>query len=263
MKVQVLVATTNQQDYSLLSRLNIQSDAVIINQVDHYEYKILDYNGHCVEWFCVNEKGVSKSRNMALSKANGDICLLVDDDEQLRTGYSNMISNAFASFPDADVIAFNLASIGGISKRYCNSSNKKLNRFNSMRYGAARIAFRRQKVMKEHIEFATLFGPGSLFSCGEDSLFISDCLKKRLRMYACTEVIADIEDQTGTSSWFSGFNKKYFVDKGAVYAAMTGCCPIAYCIYFAQRHKKDYSNDSSFKQAMRWMREGITMYREL
>ncbi|WP_134703811.1 glycosyltransferase [Ammoniphilus sp. YIM 78166] len=264
MKVQILVSTMNQKDYSLLDKLNIQSDAVIVNQDDHYAYDVFDYNGYRVEWICVNERGLSRSRNLALSKASGDICILVDDDEQLRTGYPDIIRNAFSFYPDAAIIAFNIASIGNKSNRYHNKKNKRLHRFNSMRYGSARIAFRRQKIIKEQIGFPTLFGAGSsFFSSGEDSIFLSTCFNKRLRVYAWTEVIADIEDEDGTSSWFSGYNKKYFVDKGAVYAAMTKYFAIGYCLYFAFRHKKKYSNTVSFQQAMQWMLEGIAVYRKL
>lgn len=263
MKVQILVATMNQTDYSLLDKLNIQTDAVIVNQHDHYSYQVLDYNGHRIEWICVNERGLSRSRNLALSKATGDICLLVDDDEQLRAGYPDIIRGAFSFYPNADIIAFNIDSIGNKSTRYYNKVNKKLHRYNAMRYGSARIAFRRQRVMKEQIGFATLFGAGSFFSSGEDSIFLSHCFNKRLRVYAWSEVIADIEDEEGTSSWFTGYNKKYFVDKGAVYAAMTKYFAVAYCLYFAIRHKNRYSNTASFKQVMQWMLEGITMYRKL
>lgn len=262
MKVQILVSTMNQKDYSLLEKLNIQSDAIIINQDNHYDYDVFDYKGYRIEWFCVNERGLSRSRNLALSKATGDICVLVDDDEQLRPGYPDIIKNAFSFYPKADIIAFNIASIGNKSNRYYNKRNKKLHRFNSMRYGSARIAFRRQKIVKEQIGFATLFGAGSYFSSGEDSIFLSDCFNSKLKVYACSEIIADIEDEEGTSSWFNGYNKKYFVDKGAVYAAMTKYFAIIYCLYFAVRHKKVYSNTVTFYQAMRWMIEGVLMYRK-
>ena len=263
MKVQILVSTMNQNDYSLLDKLNIQTDAVIVNQHNHYSYDIFDYNGHRVEWICVNERGLSRSRNLALSKATGDICVLVDDDEQLRTEYPEIIRRAFSFYPNADVIAFNIASIGNKSNRYYNKKNRRLHRYNSMRYGSARIVFRRQSVVKEQIGFAILFGAGSFFSSGEDSIFLSTCFNKGLKVYAWSEVIADIEDEYGTSSWFSGYNKKYFVDKGAVYAAMTKYFAIGYCLYFAIRHKKVYSNTVSFSQAMKWMLDGTRMYRGL
>ena len=263
MKVQILVSTMNQKDYSLLDKLNIQTDAVIVNQDDHYSYDVFDYNGHKVEWICVNERGLSRSRNLALSKATADICVLVDDDEQLRTDYPDIIKKAFNFFPNADIIAFNIASIGNKSNRYFNKKNKRLHKYNSMRYGSARIAFRRSRIIKEQIGFATLFGAGSFFSSGEDSIFLSACFNKKLKVYAWSETIADIEDEDGTSSWFSGYNKKYFVDKGAVYAAMTKFFAVGYCLYFAIRHKKVYSNTVSFSQAVMWMQEGIRMYRKL
>ncbi|TCI49907.1 glycosyltransferase [Exiguobacterium sp. SH5S13] len=263
MNVQILVSTMHQKDYSLLDKLNIQSDAVIINQTDHHHYSVIDYNGHCVEWICVKERGLSRSRNLALSKAKGDFCVLVDDDEQLRPGYPDMIKRAFDFFPNADLIAFNLASIGTKSNRYYNKKNKKLNKFNSMRYGSARIAFRRTKILENNINFQVLFGAGSHFSSGEDSIFLSTCFSKGLNLYSWTEIIADIEDEDGTSSWFHGYNNKYFVDKGAVYAAMTKYFAIGYCLYFAIRHNKRYSDDVSIKQSLQWMFEGIKAYRNL
>lgn len=263
MKVQILVSTMHQKDYSLLDKLNIQSDAVIINQTDYHDYAVIDYQGHKVEWICVNEKGLSRSRNLALSKAEGDICVLVDDDEQLRIGYPDMIKRAFDFFPNADLIAFNLASIGNKSNRYFNKKNKKLNKFNSMRYGSARIAFRRNKILENNISFQVLFGAGSHFSSGEDSIFLSTCFNKGLSFYSWTETIADIEDEVGTSSWFNGYNKKYFIDKGAVYAAMTKYFAVVYCMYFSIRHHRRYSNDVSFKQSLQWMFEGVKKYRRL
>lgn len=263
MKVQILVSTMNQKDYSLLDKLNIQSDAIIVNQDDHYSHDVFDYNGYRIEWFSVNERGVSRSRNLALSHASGDICILVDDDEQLKNGYPEIIKESFCLNSDSDIITFNIESIGNKSNRYYNKKNKRLNRFNSMRYGAARIAFKRQKIEKEQIVFSTLFGPGSVFTCGEDSLFISDCFKRGLKVYSSPEVIADINDEYGTSSWFRGYNKKYFVDKGAVYAAMTKYFSMVYCSYFALKHKKVYSNSVSFIQAIKWMKEGVVIYRNL
>ncbi|MGL3600298.1 glycosyltransferase family 2 protein, partial [Veillonella sp. ZSJB6] len=90
-------------DYSLLDRLNIQCDTIVINQGNDIGNEIFDYKGHRVEWISVDERGLSKSRNLALSKATGDICVLVDDDEILRPGYPEIIKNAFSFYPEATV----------------------------------------------------------------------------------------------------------------------------------------------------------------
>ena len=260
MEVQILVSTMDQVDYSLLDKLNIQSNAVVINQCGREASEVLEYNGFKIEWISVNERGLSRSRNLALTKSSGDICLLVDDDERLKDGYPITIENAFRSYPDASIIAFNIDSIGGISNRYYNKKNKRLHRYNSMRYGSARIAFLRENVIRAGIEFPILFGAGATYSSGEDSIFLSRCFEKKMKIYACTGVIADIVDEDGTSSWFTGYNRKYFMDKGSVYAAMSQKSSFVFSLYFAIKHRKKFKGTVTVSQAIIWMFEGRTTY---
>ena len=46
MTLQVLVATMHQTDHSLLEKMNIQSDAIVINQCDRNEIERFTYKGH-------------------------------------------------------------------------------------------------------------------------------------------------------------------------------------------------------------------------
>ena len=50
MKIQVLVATMHQTDHSLPEKMNIQTDAIIINQCDRNEYEEFTYNGHTIRF---------------------------------------------------------------------------------------------------------------------------------------------------------------------------------------------------------------------
>ena len=50
MSVQVLVATMNQTDHSLLEAMNIQSDAIIANQCDHNSIEEFRYNGYIIRY---------------------------------------------------------------------------------------------------------------------------------------------------------------------------------------------------------------------
>ena len=45
MRLQVLVSTMHQKDYSLLDRMNIHIDAIVINQCDEYRYDEFEYRG--------------------------------------------------------------------------------------------------------------------------------------------------------------------------------------------------------------------------
>ena len=58
MTLQVLIATMHQTDHSLLEKMNIQSDAIVINQCDRDEVERFTYKGHSVLWMSLNERGV-------------------------------------------------------------------------------------------------------------------------------------------------------------------------------------------------------------
>ena len=75
MKLQVLVSTMHQTDYSLLEKMNIQSDAIVINQCDRdgIERFSFPFRGHDILWMSMNERGVGLSRNNALMRATGDM----------------------------------------------------------------------------------------------------------------------------------------------------------------------------------------------
>ena len=51
MRVQVLVSTMHQTDHSLLEKMNIQTDAIIVNQCDENKIEEFKYNGHTIKWF--------------------------------------------------------------------------------------------------------------------------------------------------------------------------------------------------------------------
>ena len=58
MKVQVLVAAMNQNDHSLLKKMNINSDAIIGNQCDRNGIESFKYKGHDIMYlkiYCRNQ----------------------------------------------------------------------------------------------------------------------------------------------------------------------------------------------------------------
>ena len=49
MKIQVLVATMNQNDHQLLKKMNINTDAIIGNQCNYNSIEKFDYKGNNIE----------------------------------------------------------------------------------------------------------------------------------------------------------------------------------------------------------------------
>ena len=101
-----------------------------------------------------------------------------------------------------------------------------------------------------------LFGGGALYQNGEDSLFIDECIKKGLKVYALP---VDIGKETGRpSTWFKGYDDKFFYDRGVLYRHLYGHLAIVMAYRFLYKHRDKMLKDMSFSQALGQMKKGIT-----
>lgn len=237
MNVQVLIAAMHQTDHSILEKMNIQSDAIVGNQCDTNSIEDFIHNGHSIRFLNFAERGVGLNRNNALMRATGDICLFADDDMRFFDNYVNTVEKAFNDNPKADVIIFNIKE--NVVIRYINKKARRVNKFNFLRYGAARIAVRLSSVKERGIYFNECFGGGTEHSAGEDNLFLASCLKAGLRVYTSPCYLAELLDDR-ESSWFRGYNEKYLRDKGCLYKTISPKWWILLCFQDAVRHKKMY-----------------------
>ena len=243
MKVQVLVAAMNQNDHSLLDKMNIQSDVIVRNQCNYNSIEKFDYNGHSATYLNFAERGVGLNRNNALMRATGDICLFADDDMVYVDNYCDIILDAFKQFPDADVIIFNLAE--EIPTRYVIKNVEKIGYLNYLRYGTARVAFKLKSVRENGIYFNQCFGGGTEHCHGEDNIFLADCLKAKLKIYAVPKTIAKLTEER-ESTWNSGYDEKYLIDQGCLYRAISRKWWKLLCLQDAIRHAKLYGNNWSY-----------------
>lgn len=258
LRVELLISTMNRKDDSILERMRVQSDAVVINQGSPFQWREFRQNAHLVRFLCCEELGVGLSRNTALMRARGDICLFADDDLVYRDGYAEMLGRAFRDFPDADVLVFNIQSIGARKNRYQIQRPMRVHWYNFERYGAARIAVRRTSIFQHHISFSLLFGGGAQYSCGEDTLFLRDCLKAGLKIYAVPFTLADVDDSS--SSWFRGYDEKFLRDRGALYRAMYPRLTLLWCFIYLLRHRRVWQENGSFTGSLRSMKRGVRDY---
>lgn len=212
MELEVLVTTMQQSDLSLMKRMNLQCSAVITNQCNRWGYE--ESVDRRVRMLSTDTIGVGINRNLGLQLAKGDILLCADDDIVYYDGALQGVLDAFQELPDADVIFFGLDMTrnGKIYERR-RHPKKRLYIWNSLKFGAARMAIRRSAVEKARLSFSPLFGGGSLYGSGEDTLFTCDCFRAGLRVYSHSHVLGTCAKDS--SSWFTGFNAKYMFDKGA------------------------------------------------
>ncbi|MBQ6935812.1 MAG: glycosyltransferase family 2 protein [Clostridia bacterium] len=255
MKIEVLVSTMHQKNSDLINKMNLKTDAIIINQTDNADFKELSINDKKVRMFSFNERGVGLSRNSALMRSDADICVLADDDMVFCDNYEETVRNAFEDNPRADLIIFNLIEDGKSLNRQ-NTNITKINILNYMNYGAARIAFKRKAISYNGITFNLNFGGGTNHQCGEDTLFLRNCLKKGLNIIALPQAIAELKDERD-STWFKGYNEKYFFDKGAVLALAHPVLAKLFSLYLTLRHNEYTKNGMSKKEVYKEICKGI------
>ncbi|MBQ4571483.1 MAG: glycosyltransferase [Bacilli bacterium] len=261
-KVQVLVACMNQKDDSLYETMNLQTDAILANQCDEYSYKeFIKNNGNKVELISSADRGVGKNRNKALIYASGEYLMCADQDMIYVDGYDKIVESAFEKCPKADIIVFKLIYLNRFTpERKEKNKFKRVHWWNCMRYGAARIAIKKSAVDKTCLSFSTLYGGGAKYSSGEDSLFIRDAIRKGLKMYTSPVVIAKVKQEE--SSWFKGYNDKFFIDKGILIANAFPKIKRLLIPYFAFK-LRNVSKKYNYWKICKLMMKGIIKFKKI
>lgn len=258
MTLQVIVATMNQTDYSLLDKMNIHSDAIICNQCDRTEFEEFEYKGHNIKWLSFAERGVGLNRNNGLMRATADIVLFADDDVVYLDGYEETIKNYYKTNSKADVVIFNLdVRRKGSYKPVVVKEGRALKK-DLTKYGTFCISARREKLHFNNITFNIQFGGGTVYSCGEDSLFLQDCCKNKLRVYTTKNYIGTLKH--GESTWFRGYTDKFFYDKGVLFYLINKNFAELFAIYHCFKRRKLYKEYGWIK-AFCQMRNGVWKYK--
>lgn len=256
-RLEVLVSAMNQHDLSLVDQLGCESDILIVNQSDFEGYTESTVNGYLVRMISTKQRGLSRSRNMALAHSTGDICLFCDDDEVLHAGYGKTIIDAFSRLADADIIAFNFENENPhFSPKIIKTESRSSRfRFNS----SVSLAFRRKRIQAKGIWFDVCFGAGSGFiSMGEESIWQREAQKKGLKRFLCPCYIASVKQEE--SSWFRGYDAKYFYDLGAFLERGFPILKYLFRFYYLYRLGR-LTKLSAFDQ-MKWINNGMKGFRK-
>jgi glycosyltransferase involved in cell wall biosynthesis len=259
MKLQVLVSAVNEDVATLAERMNLESDAIIINQTDHIGYMEYLNNGRRIQCYEFNEKGVGLSRNNALMRASGDIILFSDEDIVYEKGYEKRVLDAFEEHQNADFLLFNM-KVSESRYTYYTKRFHSVHIWNAGRYPTYSFAIRRDRLIASNITFSLLFGGGAKYSNGEDSLFLKDCIKYGFRTYAVPVGLG--EERERESTWFKGYTDKFFIDRGVLYHFLYGFLAYPMALRFINAKKKVMCNEIPAKNALALMKKGIESVKE-
>lgn len=236
MKLEVLLSCMHQQDFSLVESSGLTGDVLIINQCDRDGFSQIPTKKGLARMYSTRERGLTRSRNMAIEKSTADVCLLCDDDEVFQPDYEEIITGAYEKLPKADVIVFNMtnrpASLGNRVRR--------LHFPYTCRVSSWQISFRRRSLLDAGVRFDTLLGAGTGNGGEEELKFLTDCRRAGLSIYYVPEAIASVAQESST--WFHGYTEDYFENRGATTRYILGL-PLAclYAVYYAVSKRSLYT----------------------
>lgn len=263
MNLEVLISCMNQQDMRIAEQTGIQSDTLIINQCPQLEYsddasldksalEVQNSSRGNIRMLRTNTRGLSKSRNLAIRHAVGDVCLLCDDDEQLDSFYEKIILNAYEALPEADIICFRIANQPSRLKQ----KEQRLTKWTAMRIASWQITFRREAIINSGIRFDENMGAGTGNGGGEEVKFLRDCIKAGLKAYYVPKSIGTVAQMEST--WFKGFDRDFFYKRGVTNRYMLGLpMAILYAIYYSYVKRNLYKAYVTPWQSFKYTLDGI------
>lgn len=226
----------------MIKRSHITSDTVIINQCDEENYKEENICNALIRTFSVTDRGLTKSRNLAISKSQADICIICDDDEIFNEGYEKAVLSAYDALPDADIIIFDMVD----RPLKWGDSIKKLSYIDLMSVSSWQITFRREKLLASGVLFDENMGAGSGNGAEEEFRFLTQCRKAKLRIYHYPFRLASVAQTQST--WFKGFDEEFFVNRGNTTRYIMGLpLSVLYAAYYAFAKRKQLSGMSMLR----------------
>lgn len=251
----------HEKDHGIVERTNVQTDAVVVNQCDEdkvEEYTFTNKKGSECKVVFVNttERGLSKSRNMAIRYAkDADVCLICDDDEVLEDHYENIITNAFLrEGKPVDLAAFSFNRPGGRGR--LADCELKMGVKEICKTSSVELAFRRKSIIDAGIVFDEKMGSGTGNGGGEDTKFMMDCKRKKLNMRYYPQVIGTLLESE--SQWFNGWDKKLMLDSGWTDRREFGfALGYVHIMYTWLHHYIDYKKNMNPFQAFFYLNKGF------
>ncbi len=262
--LEILVSTVNRNSLDFLEVMfqnNNISDyqILVINQTS--ENHTLNSNDPKIRVINSFEKGLSKSRNLAIENAIGDICLLADDDVVYIEGFEKPIIEGYRHLEDADIITFKTLTTENKPFSKYPKRTSQLKSF-SKYVLSIEISFRRLSIVNRVIRYDEFFGLGAIFQDSENYLFLLGLQKQtNLKLYFIPEFIVMHPPLTSSDEVVSdrlifarcALNYKLYGNAGYVY--------VFKYLFYLLRHRLIAFNEinDKFKVA----HSGIQTYKKL
>ena len=264
--IDFLVTTINKNSdeiINLAKEMNISGKAIIRSQFFlQHQFVPFEQKYSELKLISANDVGTSINRNNAFQMSNADYVLFADDDICFVDNYERVLTNVIRNNKYPKAIEFSFFDESG---QLVLRKNKKTKCMSNLKYGVWFLLLSRKEILERfgYKPFNEKFGPGSTFSCGEDSIFRMYFYKKNKSIVGSNYVLG--KNLHKGSTWFVGKTEKYFLDRSATYGYIypnlyflfivrmkiqnlfNSNCKILKCISSAKKGKKILKSDLNSK----------------
>lgn len=259
MKFELAIATMNKNEdevLSMIKQMNVKCNCLVIVQCDQENNTVIHINEQKIRIIYTKERGLSRSRNMAIMNSEADIMGIADDDLNYYDNFDELIVDYYISNKHADIVLFN---IDDYSKKFPNK-NYKCGFFELSGFISMQVTVRTSSLKSKNMKFNEYFGTGSSYvNSGEENVFLADNYRAGNKIFYCKNKI--LKRQETQSSWFISFNEEKFISsRGSIYYAMTKHFCLLYIIRFAFKYHKNI-RPITITSAVKLMFLGIKRYK--
>ena len=219
--IEILVSTMNRSTLDFLISMfpftHFSAFSIlVINQTT--AEKLLESQYPSVRVINSFERGLSKSRNLALDNAKGDLCILTDDDVVFTPDFEDSVIKAFNREPSIALASFRVKTPDGkLFKKYPQTRKIKLNHLDLFNIISVEMVLNKKLVHAAGVRFNENFGIGAKFSMGEEALFVNELYSKKLKIVMEPQVLV-FHPKVSTTTKIS-IEEKYYI-QGAVCTAI-------------------------------------------
>lgn len=218
--IEILIATMNRDNFDFLIPMFPFANywdfsLVIVNQTfgnplisKHDNVKVINSS----------EKGLSKSRNLALANATKELLVITDDDVIFKSNFELKIINAFNHFINPAMIRFcSEKEENVLMQKYPTQQKNDLNWLDVLNTISFEIVVNRTQLKNKQIRFDERFGLGSTFGAGEEQVFLAAMKKSEIKL--CFEPQVLVVHPQPTTTYKISIEQKYYI-QGAVLSAL-------------------------------------------
>ena len=211
--LEILVSTMNRNTLDFLIPMFpfchfSDFSILIVNQTQENKLLVSDFPSiRVINSF---EKGLSRSRNLALKNAIGKIVLIADDDVVYKKDFDEAIVRAHHRLGEKAVISFCIEKPNGLLfKKYLASTKTNLSLMELFNVLSIEISINKSVFDALQVKFDENFGLGSTFEMGEEAIFLSDLKEQNQQIGFVPSVIATHSEISSNEKF--DFEQRYYI----------------------------------------------------